>query len=152
MKKYFVLIALWAVSIATAIGGLEIYRSYQGSEFDQTAIPYIKSVIPELSKWEPATAKALMTPDIAATIPEEKFARAMHLFSKLGTLQSLDKPVFRQAHIDQETDIGKQTIVEYQVDAQYQNDEAEIFLTLVKKGDSFEIYRFNFSAEILLAN
>ena len=151
MKKYFVLIALWVVSIAAAVGGLEIYRSYQGSEFDKTAIPYIRQVIPEISKWDPETARALMNPDISATIPDEKFSRAMRFFSKLGALQSIDEPEFEEAHVDQETDIGKQTIVEYKVGAQYENDEAMIFLQLVEKGDSFEIYRFNFSSELLLA-
>jgi hypothetical protein len=152
VKKYFVLIALWVVSISAAVGGLEIYRSYQGSEFDKTAIPYIRQVIPEISKWDPETARALMNPDISATIPDEKFSRAMRFFSKLGALQGIDEPEFEEAHVDQETDIGKQTIVEYKVGAQYENDEAVIFLQLVEKGDSFEIYRFNFSSELLLAN
>jgi hypothetical protein len=152
VKKYFALIALWVVTIATLIGGLEVYKAYQSSEFDKTAIPYIRSVIPELSKWDPDTARALMTPDIAATIPEEKFTRAMLLFARLGALQSMDEPEFRKAYVDQETDIGKQTIVEYEITAQYENDAAIIFLALVKKDQSFEIYRFNLSAEILLAN
>lgn len=152
MKKYFVLIALWAVSIAAAVGGLEMYRSYQGSEFDKTAIPYIRQVIPEISRWDPETARALMNPDISATITDEKFTRAMRFFSKLGALQGMDKPKFREAHVDQQTDIGKQTILEYIINAQYENDDAEIVLQLVEKGDSFEIYRFNFSSEFLLAN
>ncbi len=46
MKKYFVLIAVWAVSIASLVGGLEIYKSYQGAEFDKTAIPYIQESHP----------------------------------------------------------------------------------------------------------
>ena len=152
MKKYFVLIALWVVSIAAAVGGLEIYRSYQGVEFDKTAIPYIREVIPKISKWNPETARALMNQEISATIPDEKFTRAMRYFSKLGTLQGIDKPEFQEAHVDQETDIGKQTIVEYKIAAQYENDEAEIVLQLVEKGDTFEIYRFNFSSELLLSN
>lgn len=152
MKKYFVLIALWVVSIAAAVAGLEIYKSYQGTEFDKTAIPYIREVIPKISTWNPETVKALMAPEIAATIPEEKFVRAMRFFSKLGALQSIDEPEFSEAHIDQETDIGKQTIIVYRVDALYENAEAEINLQLLKKGESFEIYRFNFSSELLLSS
>jgi len=150
VKKYFVLIAIWAVSIAAAVGGLELYKSHQGTEFDKTAIPYIREVIPEISTWNPETVKALMAPEIAATIPEEKFIRAMLFFSKLGALQSIDKPEFSEAHIDQETDIGTQTIIEYKIDALYENANAEINLQLLKKGASFEIYRFNFSSEVLL--
>ena len=152
MKKYFVLIALWFVSIAAAVGGLEIYRSYQGTEFDKTAIPYINEVIPEISKWNPETARALMAPEISATIPEEKFTRAMRFFSKLGALQSIGEPEFEQAHVDQEIDIGKRTVLEYKINAKYENADAIISLKLLEKGASYEIYRFNFSSEHLLSN
>lgn len=151
MKKYFVLIALWVVSIAAAVGGLELYKSHQGAEFDKTAIPYIRAVVPEISTWDPETVKALMAPEIAASIPEEKFVRAMRFFSKLGALQSIDEPKFSEAHIDQETDIGRQTIVIYTVAARYENAEAEITLQLLERGTSYEIYRFNFSSELLLS-
>ena len=152
MKKYFVLITLWVVSIAAAVGGLELYKSHQGAEFDKTAIPYIRTVIPQISTWDPETVRALMAPEIAANIPDERFVRAMHLFSKLGALQSIDEPKFSEASVDQETEIGKQTIVEYKIDAQYENSEAEITLQLLERGESYEIYRFNFSSELLLSS
>ena len=152
MKKYFVLIALWLVSIIAAVGGLEIYKSYQGSEFDKTAVPYIRQVIPKISTWEPETVKALMAPEVAATIPDEKFIRAMRFFSKLGALQGIDEPKFSQAHVDREMDIGKQTIIEYKIAARYENAEAEIHLQLLERGESYELYRFNYSSELLLSN
>lgn len=152
MKKYFVLIALWVVGIATIVGGLEVYKNYQGADFDKTAIPYIQKVIPEISQWDPEIARALMAPEISATIPEDKFIRAMSFFSKLGALQSFGEPEFDRAHVEQETDIGKQTILQYKIDAKYENAEAEIFLKLLEKGNSYEIYRFNFSSEFLLEN
>ena len=150
MKKYFVLIAVWAVSIASVVGGLEIYKNYQGAEFDKKAIPYIQRVIPEISKWDPETTKALMIPKIVAAIPDEKFIRGMLFFSKLGALQSIDEPKFEKGHLDQETEIGKQTILEYKIEAKYENADAEINLKLLESGESFEIYRFNFSSEFLL--
>jgi hypothetical protein len=91
-----------------------------------------------------------MAPEIAATIPDDKYARAMDFFSQLGDLQSLEEPEFTKAHVDQETDIGLQTILEYKVDAHYANGAAEIDLKLLERGGSFEIYRFNFSSEVLL--
>lgn len=152
MKKYFVLIALWVVSIIVAVGGLEIYKSYQGSEFDKTAIPYIRQVVPQISTWDPETVKLLMAPEIAATIPDEKFIRAMRFFSKLGALQDIDEPEFEEAHVDREMDIGKQTIIEYKIAARYENAEAEIHLQLLERGESYELYRFNYSSELLLSN
>jgi len=148
--NYIRLIAFWAVSMLIIIGGSIFYKQYQGSEYDKLAIPYIQNVIPVISSWDPVATKALMVPEIAATIPDDKYARAMDFFSQLGALQSLEEPEFTKAHVDQETDIGQQTILEYKVDARYANGAAEIDLKLLERGGSFEIYRFNFSSEVLL--
>jgi hypothetical protein len=91
-----------------------------------------------------------MVPEIAATIPDDKYTRAMEFFSKLGALQSIEEPEFTKAHVNEETDLGLQTILEYRVDASYANGDAEIDLKLLERDGSFEIYRFNFSSEVLL--
>ena len=153
MKKltnYFRLIAFWVISILIIIGGNIFYKKYQGSQYDKLAVPYIQRVIPVISSWDPVATKALMTPEIATTIPDEKYARAMVFFSQLGALQSVDEPEFTKAHVDLETEIGRQTILEYKVDASYANGDAEIEIKLLERGGSFEIYRFNFSSEALL--
>jgi hypothetical protein len=149
LKKFFLLLGLWFVTILTVLAGSIIYKQNQSSEYHDRAVPYINKVIPEISKWDPATTRALMAPEVAATIPEENFTKAMNWFSRLGKLQNIEEPSFVKAHVDQETDIGKLTIIEYDIDARYENDDAEIHLKLLEKNGSFEIYRFNFSAEIL---
>lgn len=150
MKNFFSLIAFWFIGIITVFGGTEIYKIYQGSEFDKKALPYIEQVVPEISKWDPIATKSLMSPEIAATIPDDKYARAMIFFSQLGALQGMGSPDFEKAHVDQETGIGKHTIVEYKVQAKYENGDAEINLKLLQREGNFEIYRFNFSSESLL--
>ncbi len=150
LKKFFMLMAIWFVAIMSVFAGSVLYDQYQSSEYDAIAGPYIRTIIPEISKWDPATTKALMAPEIAATISEENFTQAMAWFSKLGTLQSMQEPKFDQIHQDQQTEIGKQTIVVYDIDAKYENGDAVINLKLLDKGDSLEIYRFDFSSEILI--
>ncbi|MDT8443120.1 MAG: hypothetical protein RQ722_02415, partial [Desulfuromonadales bacterium] len=59
-------------------------------------------------------------------------------------------PKFDQIHQDQQTEIGKQTIVVYDIDAKYTNGDAVINLKLLDKGGSLEIYRFDFRSEILI--
>lgn len=90
-----------------------------------------------------------MAPEVSATIPEENFTQAMTRFSRLGALQSMDEPKFDEVHQDLQTDIGKQTIVVYDIHAKYENGDAIINLKLLDKGESLEIYRFGFSSEIL---
>lgn len=132
------------------VGGSIYYKMHQGAEYDTLAVPYIEKVVPIISQWDPAATKALMVPEIVAEIPEDKFVRGMTFFSQLGALQELDTPSFVKAFKEEETDIGTQTIIEYDVDAVYQNGEAEINLKLMEQGDSYQIYRFNFSAEALM--
>lgn len=148
--KYFALIAGWLITMMIIVGGSIFYKKFQGAEYDERAIPYLKGVIPEISQWNPVKTKALMVPEIAATIPDEKFARAMTFFSQLGALQSMDEPGFEKAFIDEETDLGKQTIIEYNVVTHYENGEAEINFKLLERDGRFQIYRFNFSSEVLL--
>jgi hypothetical protein len=132
------------------VGGSIYYKTYQGSEYDKLAIPYIQRVVPILSSWDPRATEALMAPEIAETIPKDKFIRAMEFFSQLGSLEKMEKPEFEKAHIEEDTDIGKQTLLEYNVETTYENGQANLQLMLLERNGSLEIYRFNFSSETLL--
>jgi hypothetical protein len=143
------MIAFWFIGIGATIGASIYLASHEGDEYDKVAIPYIQHVVAEISEWDPEKAKALMAEDVVAKIPEEKFSRAMSFFSQLGTLQSMEEPAFNKAFIDNQTDIGKHTIVEYDVKTRYEHGDAEINLKLLQKGAGYEIYSFNFRSEKL---
>jgi hypothetical protein len=149
LKKFFILMALWLVTIIAVFAGSVIYDKYKSSEYDVIADPYIKRIIPEISKWDPVTTKQLMAPEISATIPDENFAQAMTLFSRLGALQSMDDAKFKEIHEDKETTTGKKTFVTYDINAKYENGDAVINLKLLLRNGTFEISRFDFSSEIL---
>jgi hypothetical protein len=149
MKKYVIMIAMWFIGISATIGASIYFKSQEGVEYDKVAIPYIQKAVAEISLWDTEKTKKLMAPEVLAKIPKEKFDRAMVFFSQLGTLQSMEEPSFKKVFIDQETDIGNQTIVEYEVDTIYEHGDAEVDIKLLKKGESYQIYRFNFRAEKL---
>ncbi len=48
------------------------------------------------------------------------------------------------------TVIGMQTIVEYEVDAKYENGDALLNIKLLARDGAFELYSFNLSSEVLL--
>ena len=144
------MLATWLVVVIAVIGGSLLYDQYKTSEYDDRAKPYINRVIPELSKWEPATTKALLAEEVAATISDEKFAQAMNLFSRLGSLQRINEPKFIDVHTGKQGDIGTQTIIEYDIDAEYAKGDATINLKLLLRDGLFEIYNFNVSSEALL--
>lgn len=144
------MLATWLVVIVGVIGGSALYDRFKTSEYDAAAEPYIRDVIPKISQWDPAATKALMASEVAATISAEKFAQTMNLFSRLGSLQSTEEPKFIDVHSGQQGALGEQTIVEYDVDAEYANGEATINLKLLFRDSRFEIYNFNVSSESLL--
>ncbi len=150
LKQFFTLMVIWLVTIIAVFAGSMLYDQYKASKYDVIAEPYIKRIIPELSRWDPVITKALMAPKVSATIPDENFTQAMTLFSRLGILQSTEDPKFDKVQEMRNTDIGTLTIVEYNIDAKYENGDAVINLQLLESGDSYQIYRFNFSSEILL--
>lgn len=150
LKKFFFLLGTWFVLVLAIIVGSALYDRYKTSEHDGQAVPYIKRVVPELSQWDPAKTKALMAVEIAQTIPDAQFEQAMNLFSKLGSLQEIDDPQFIDVHTGEQAKVGAQTIVEYDVEAEYANGEATINLKLLLRDGLFEVYSFNFSSETLL--
>jgi hypothetical protein len=150
LKTFFILLALWFVTIVTVIIGSIVYDRYQASEYTDTAVPYIRQIIPIVSKWEPAAIRELMVPEVSADISEDKFAQTMVWFSKLGALQSMEEPEFQEVDTGGKTVIGMQTIVEYEVDAKYENGDALLNIKLLDRNGSFELYSFNLSSEVLL--
>jgi hypothetical protein len=149
LKTFFILLILWLITIIAVFAGSVLYDRHTASQYEALATPYLKRIIPEISKWDPITTKGLMAPEVSSTIPDENFAQAMTLFSQLGAFLSMDEAKFDELHEDQETKMGTQTIVEYNIDAKYENGDAVINLKLLLRDNSLEIYRFNFSSEIL---
>lgn len=150
LRKLAIMIAFWFIGIGTTIGVSIYFKSQEGVEYEAVAFPYIENAIKEISLWDATRAKALMAPEVLATIPDDKFERAMDFFSQLGALKSMDEPDFQKIFIDQKTEIGTHTLLEYDIDAVYDKGEAEINLKLLDRNGSYEIYRFNFSAEALM--
>jgi hypothetical protein len=130
--------------------GSGIYKKFLSNEYDRDVTPYVRQTIAEISKWDPTTTRSLMVTEVAAKIPTDKFTRAMAWFSKLGELKSMDEPKFEGAWEDQETELGKQTVIEYNTDAHYTNGEATINLKLVNRDGHYELYSFNFRSQALL--
>jgi hypothetical protein len=149
MKKFFIMLAFWFVTIISVVVGSKLYIEHQGKELSVTAVPYIKQVIPEVSKWDPAITRGLMAAEVLETIPDDRFVRAMTWFSKLGDLKSMEEPVFKKLHSEEETEIGVQTIIEYDINAKYENGDALISLKLLDRGGVYDIYRFNLSSSLL---
>ncbi len=149
MKKFFILVGVWFFTITAVVLGSIFYESYKSSEYDETAVPYIMQVIPELSKWDPEVTKKLMAPEALASIPDEKFTKILMVFAKLGKLQSIGEPKFEKLRTEDIVSGQPRTVILYTTDAKYENGDATITLRLIDNGGTFEIYRFNLSSKAL---
>jgi len=150
LKTFFILIIVWFITIAVVIISPFVYDRYQATKFTDTAVPYVKQIIPIVSKWDPVAIRELMVAEVSATISDDKFAQTMVWFSKLGALQSMAEPDFQAVDSGGMTVIGMQTIVEYEVDAKYGNGDALLNIKLLERDGLFELYSFNLSSEVLL--
>ncbi len=150
LKKFFIMMVVWLLTIVSIIVGIKLYEKQEGAAYSDKAQPYIEQVIADISKWDPDITRRLMAPEVLETIPEERFVRAMTLFSKLGELQSMEEPVFKKLYLDEPIDIGIETVLEYDIKAKYANGDAMIALKLLDRDGTFKLYRFNLSSDLLV--
>jgi hypothetical protein len=144
------MLVMWFAAVLVIILSARVYSKLQSLDYDEVAVPYLMSIIPQISQWNPEATRALMVAEVSEAIPDEQFNRGIAMFSRLGELQSMSDPEFENVYRDQETIIGKQTIVEYNTEAKYANGDATINVKLLDKDGHFEIYRINFSSKVLL--
>ena len=112
-------------------------------------MPYLKMVVPELSKWDPEIIKSYMTSQSLQGTSEEKLVTIVSYLSKLGNLERMEDPEFLQVDVVRTNDYSEINIVTYKIGAQYENGDAVISIGLLDQGGSFRIHNFNFNSEIL---
>lgn len=148
------MLGLWFIVIICSIVGFNLYNAHQKSEqglqFEATALPFVKQVIPVISEWDPKKIRQLLAPEFLETNPEDRFNRAILFFSKLGPLQSAEEPRFNEVVTKETAGEEAKRYVTYIVDAQYTNGDAEIQIQLIDRGDHFQLYNFTLRSEFLL--
>ena len=149
-KKLLLLFAFLACVALTVVFGFRYFSSHKAAEYAPRAIPYIKQVIPELSKWEPAVARSYLAAEFLAKTSDERLKAVLDVMSKLGKLERLEEPRFVEIYAGSSLKGEKQTVLSYQADAHYSNGTALITLALLDRGDHFEVYNFNIQSQALL--
>lgn len=148
-RKLFYLFFFLAVVAASVIGGFHYHSAKKEAEFKNTAVPFIKDVIPKLSQWDPELSHSLMAPSALKKIPRDYFDKVVITMGRLGTLEELQEPVFEEVYSGSTLDGQEQTVVSYTVDARYSSGPAEITISLINNGESFDVNSFNVHSEAL---
>ncbi|QQX78962.1 hypothetical protein JK628_15515 [Shewanella sp. KX20019] len=147
MFKWLGIIFLGFISLIIIVA---VYSGYKQSEYNETAVPYIKKVIPIISEWDIEKAKPLFVSATFENTSDEDFEKLFRWLSKLGTLKNIEDPTFTQVHSGATIQDGTSTIVTYTVIGHYENGDATITIRLLDSEDSFEIYHFKINSLALI--
>jgi hypothetical protein len=150
MKKKILIMLSVLISLGLLIvGGFSYYSGQKETQYLTTAVPYVKMVVPELSRWDPVVAKQHMSAEFMQKTSEENFAKIIKALSKIGTLQEMEEPKFEEIYSGDTPAGEKQTVVSYTVKARYDTGDAKITLGLLDQAGEFKVYRFNVESEAL---
>ena len=150
VKKILKWIGIFLFGFIVLFALLAAYMAYKQSEYNETALPYIKKVIPIISEWNPEKSRPLFVASTFDNVSDEDYSKLFNWFSKLGVLNSMDEPEFLKVTSGATVLEGASTIVSYGVLAHYENGDAQITISLLDLGSSFEIYHFNLKSKALI--
>ena len=146
MKKlliYFAFVITCAVSVYFG------YFYIQGARFDSAVVPYVEKVLPQLSRWDLETTRNLLDEEALSQVNDAALEHMLAYLSRIGTLESFDKPHFRSTSTALTTGAVKRDVVTYRVKARYSTGEAEVTLSMVERGQDYALLHFNFQSRAL---
>ena len=150
MRKDLNKFIIYAIFVfITGFSAYFYYGYYQSSQYDGTIIPYIQEVLPEISTWDPEIVKQYLAPEVLKTVTDENLEKIMGALAQIGELQSIGEVKFKKKATGGAGDLVQLPVITYTVMAQYSTGEAIVTLSLLDKGDSYDVYHFNFESKAL---
>ncbi|MDX2480774.1 MAG: hypothetical protein QNK24_10620 [Desulfuromusa sp.] len=146
LKKFIIYVILVFV---IGFSAFFIYGSMQSSQYDGTAVPYIRETLPKISTWDPEIVKQLMAPEALETVSAENLTNILAALAAIGELQNIGEATFKNKSTGGNAQSAKDPVITYEVEAQYSTGDAVITMSLVDRGESYEIYHFNFKSKAL---
>jgi hypothetical protein len=147
VKKVFSLACFIVVAAVLIFSGIKFYQHKLVSQYENTAVPYVKMVVPEISKWDSEIIKKYMTADSLSRITQEKMDKILVSLSKLGRLKNMKEPVFSSKDF---TSGVKKILITYNIDVEYENGEAVFSIGLIDEGNDFLVQNFNVNTKVPL--
>jgi hypothetical protein len=115
--------------------------SYYGTQFDASSKTYVDDSVRAITtNWSPDELIKRESPQLHATVADDKIETLFSELGKLGPLQSYDG-----SKGDSNIHIGRRGLTisaTYKADATYQNGKAEVLLYLVRESGEWEIQGF----------
>lgn len=139
------------IFISLMLAGLMLYAFWYGikaDRYDESVIPYLESAMPKLTSWQYDQLRPLLSPGARLIFENEEVRTAYQSFSRLGQLQSMEKPRYKASHAESSPELGEIELIDYQVALQFESGPALIKIKLVADGNSYHVHHFSFQSEI----
>lgn len=142
MIKILKIIGIFILSMILLFSGCAFYAYQKGQSYEATAVPYIEEVLPKISNWDLETNKLYSTPESNESMKDEDLLKLLKWLSKLGQLESIEKPQF--------TGIMNGNLIKYVFIAHYENGDATITMQLKDDNGKFLINQFHVDSMALI--
>jgi hypothetical protein len=137
------------------VGGLVLYSLWYGikaDRYEETAIPYIDSVMPAVTSWQPERLIPVLSPDARVEFENDKVRAAYQSFSRLGQFQAMEKPRFVASRADSSAQLGDIELIDYEAEVQFDSGPAILKIKLVADGHSYHVRHFGFHSQIFASD
>ncbi|MGX9416275.1 hypothetical protein ACWU4D_02875 [Vibrio sp. WJH972] len=149
MKKFFIIAGIVftiLLAVATVAVGLLVHK---GSALDEESQKYVNTVTPEvLSSLDKETLFLFADRELINSATSDEFDKLFRKFRELGTLRSFN-PSIGEANINF-NDSNMTITGSYVMKAEFENGEAMIKVTVIKRGDEWKVIGFYIDSPIYL--
>jgi len=151
MKKILMILGgFFAILIVAGVIGISIV-AVKGAGLDRESKAYVDEVTPKiLADLNKETLFQYASDELKNSASSEELDRIFNWFSKLGQFKEY-KGSSGQACISVTTERGKQITGSYQAQAEFENGPATINITIIKKGNNWQVIGFRINS-MALAN
>ncbi len=150
MKKFFIVLGCIFLALIVIVGALIAFVAVRGTRLDKESKAYADAAIPAVVKtWSEKALLDRASPEFKKAVTIQEVDRLFRWVSELGRLKNC-APAEGHALMSATTEYGKRITADYDARATFEKGEANIHLTLIKHGDSWQIMGFHVNSPALL--
>jgi len=143
MKKILQIIGTIFLLVVASVVGLVSYSYFKAEEYNNTAVPFIKEKIPELSSWNSEVMQKYRAPSTLEISLDENLTQVTTRLTKLGELKSFEEPEFVNIESSAVASNKEQTLATYNILSRYENGDALFTVKLLEVDGGFSLYTFH---------
>lgn len=135
--------------ILLLVGGM-IYAFITTSNDKAEVTPYLKEKMPIVATWKLEKFSPFLTDSAREVFEQERGQKILSAFSKLGEFKSFEEPQFIESKSGVSTERGSYDIVIFSMVGHFENDAAQIIVTLSRESNELLIQHIKVNSDVFL--